>query len=201
MYLRPAFTVTDLDRIEALIRANPFAVIVTTHRGFPEASHLPFTVERTAETLTLYGHFAAPNLQCPAIDAGAEALVIFSGPHAYITPGWYAAQPAVPTWDFAAAHLSGRLEPVDEDPAITEMLDDMAAQDPERFDIHALPEKYRAQMFKGIRGFKLIATKIEAQWKMSQNRSVEDRTRVIAALRDLGNHQVADLIAETLPQP
>jgi transcriptional regulator len=199
MYLRPAFTVTDLDRIEALIRANPFGVIVTTGRGFPEASHLPFTVERTGETLTVFGHFAAPNPQCDAI-GGGEALVIFSGPHAYITPGWYAAQPAVPTWDFAAAHLTGTLEPIDEDPGITEMLDDMAADDPKQFDVHALPDKYRAQMYKGIRAFRLTATKIEAQWKMSQNRSVEDRTRVIAALRELGNDAVADLIAETLPE-
>lgn len=199
MYLRPAFTVTDLDRIEALIRANPFGVLVTTSRGYPEASHIPFTVERTGDTLTVYGHFAKPNPQCEAI-AGGEALAIFSGPHAYITPGWYAAQPAVPTWDFAAAHLTGTLEPIEDDPGISEMLVDMAADDPKQFDLHALTDKYRTAMYAGIRAFRLVATKVEAQWKMSQNRSVEDRTRVIAALRELGNDPVADLIAETLPR-
>jgi transcriptional regulator len=198
MYLRPAFAVADLDRIEALIRANPFGVLVTTRDGVPEASHIPFTVERTGETLTVYGHFAKPNPQCAAIGAG-PALAIFSGPHAYIAPGWYAAQPSVPTWDFAAAHLTGTLEPIDDDPGITDMLVDMAKDDPKQFDIHALSDKYRTAMFHGIRAFRLVATKIEAQWKMSQNRSVEDRTRVIAALREQGNDPVADLIAETLP--
>lgn len=198
MYLRPAFAETDLDRIEALVRANPFGVLVTTARGFPEASHLPFTVARTGETLTLYGHFAAANPQCAAI-GGGPALAIVSGPHAYIAPGWYAAQPSVPTWDFAAAHLSGTLEAIEDDPGITAMLDDMAAEDPLRFDVKELPDRYRRQMYSGIRAFRLVASKIEAQWKMSQNRSVEDRSRVIAALRAAGNDAVADLIAETLP--
>ncbi len=198
MYLRPAFAVSDLDRIEALIRANPFGLLVTTRDGVPEASHIPFTVERTGDTLTIYGHFAKPNPQCAAI-AGGTALAIFSGPHAYIAPGWYAAQPSVPTWDFCAAHLSGVLEPVTEDPGIDSMLLDMASADPAGFDLLGLPEKYKAQMYAGIRAFRLVATKIEAQWKMSQNRSVEDRQRVIAALREQGNDAAADLIAETLP--
>ncbi len=198
MYLRPAFAVSDLDRIEALIRANPFGLLVTTRDGVPEASHIPFTVERTGDTLTIYGHFAKPNPQCAAI-AGGTALAIFSGPHAYIAPGWYAAQPSVPTWDFCAAHLSGVLEPVTEDPGIDSMLLDMASADPAGFDLLGLPEKYKAQMYAGIRAFRLVATKIEAQWKMSQNRSVEDRQRVIAALREQGNDAAADLVAETLP--
>jgi transcriptional regulator len=198
MYLRPAFAVDDLERIEALIRANPFGLLVTTQGGVAEASHIPFTVERTGETLTLYGHFARPNPQCAAI-AGGNALAIFSGPHAYIAPGWYAAQPSVPTWDFCAAHLSGVLEPVADDPGIDAMLLEMASADPAGFDLMALPGKYKAQMYAGIRAFRLVASKIEAQWKMSQNRSVEDRVRVIAALRGLGNDAAAELIAETLP--
>lgn len=199
MHLRPAFAETDLDRIVGLIEANPFGLLVTLRDGVPEASHIPFTLTRAGDVLTVFGHLAAGNAQCAAI-AGGTALVVFSGPHAYIAPGWYAAQPSVPTWDYAAVHLTGTLEPVVEDPGISSMLVDMAAADPAGFDLHGLPDKYRAAMYNGIRGFRMVATKVEAQWKMSQNRSVEDRTRVIAALRAQGNDPVADLIAETLPR-
>lgn len=197
MHLRQAFLETDLDRIANLIRVNPFGIIVTTQRGYAEASHIPFTLERVGEVLTVFGHFAKANPQCAAIDGGA-ALAIFSGPHAYIAPGWYATQPSVPTWDFAAVHLHGVLEPVSDDPGIGTMLDDMAADDPVGFRVGRLEERYRMAMYSGIRAFRMVATKVEAQWKMSQNRSIEDRTRVIAALRANGQDAVADLIADTL---
>lgn len=198
MHLRPAFAETDLDRIAALITAHPFGVIVTLRDGVQEASHIPFTLTRKGDRLRLSGHFARANAQCAAIEGGT-ALAIFSGPHAYIAPGWYKTQPSVPTWDFAAVHITGTLSPVEADAEISGMLTDMARDDPAGFDVHALTDQYRTAMYKGIRGFHLHPTKIEAQWKMSQNRSVEDRQSVIAALRGQGQDDVADLIAETLP--
>jgi transcriptional regulator len=196
MYLRPAFTETDLDRIAALIAAHPFGLLVTTsaERGM-EASHVPFLVSRDGDALVLEAHLGSANLQCDQIEGGA-ALAIFSGPHAYISPSWYRTQPAVPTWDYAAAHIHGHLEAV---PDSTDMLHEMAADDPGHFDIHAMPEKYRAQMLAGIRGFRLRSERIEAQWKMSQNRSIADRQGVIAALRGQGEDDVAALVEATLP--
>ncbi len=195
MYLRPAFVETDLDRIEALIRAHPFGLLVTRTAAGMEASHLPFALKREGDTLTLLGHLAAPNPQCAAF-AGGQALAIFSGPHAYVSPSWYKTQPAVPTWDYAAVHIHGTLVP-EEEPV--EMLDIMAEHDPGRFDVRDLPETYRTMMFKGIRSFTLKAEKIEAQWKMSQNRSIEDRRSVIDALRATGMNDVAAEIEATLP--
>jgi transcriptional regulator len=197
MYLRPAFTETDLDRIQALIAANPFGVLVThSDRGL-DASHLPFTVTRDGEALVLEAHFAAANPQCA--DLGGTALAIFAGPHAYISPGWYRTQPAVPTWDYAAAHIHGVLEPVTAREPMTTMLHDLSRDDPNHFDMDTLPEKFRDAMMGGIRAFRLRSTRIEAQWKMSQNRSAADREGVIAALREGGQDAVADLIASTLP--
>ncbi len=196
MYLRPAFVETDLDRIEALIRAHNFGLLVTRTDSGMDASHLPIAVWREGDGLMLRGHLAAANPQCAAF-AGGEALLIFSGPHAYISPSWYKTQPAVPTWDYAAVHVHGILEPEhDHEP----MLDQMAEHDPGRFDVRDLADKYREMMYKGIRSFRVRSTRIEAQWKMSQNRSIEDRLAVIDALRADGNEAVAQEIEATLPR-
>lgn len=195
MYLRPAFVQTDIDWIEALIRANPFGLLVTHGPDGMDASHLPFVVTRDGDSLVLTGHLARPNAQSALFDGG-QALAIFSGPHAYIAPSWYKTQPSVPTWDYAAVHVHGVLEPVS-DPV--EMLDQLAAEDPGRFDVRNLPERYREAMFAGIRSFRLPALRIEAQSKMSQNRSIDDRRGVIAGLRDQGLHDVAQAVEATIP--
>ncbi len=197
MHLRPVFAEHDPARIAGLIRAHPFGLLVTQRDGAMEGSHVPFVVEEGPD-LVLAAHLAAANPQAAALDGGT-ALAVFSGPHAYIAPSWYRTQPAVPTWDYAAVHVHGRLEAVDGPAAASAILHALAGDDPGRFDIAALEERYRAQMLKGIRAFRLHPTRIEAQWKMSQNRSAEDREAVIAALRGQGEHAVAELIAATLP--
>ena len=198
MYLRPAFAATDLDRIMPVIVENPFGLLVTRTESGMEASHIPFLVERDGETLVLTGHLGRPNAQCAAFEGG-NALAIFSGPHGYIAPGWYEAQPAVPTWDYVAVHVHGVLEPVDDAPATTAILRDLALHDPLGFQVDALPADYLAGMLRGIRAFRLRATKIEAQWKLSQNRSVKDREQVVAGLRGQQQNAIADLVAATLP--
>ena len=199
MHLRPVFAEQDLGRIAALVAANPFGLLVTTGAGGMEASHLPFVVAQEGDGLLLSGHVAAGNRQAAAFDGGA-ALAIFSGPHAYIAPGWYRTQPAVPTWDYAAVHVHGVLERADGTEETAAMLRALGRDDPAGFDLDALDPAYRAQMFKGIRSFRLRSARIEAQWKMSQNRSADDRRSVIAALRGQGNDGCADLIEATLPR-
>jgi transcriptional regulator len=127
---------------------------------------------------------------------------VFTGPHAYIAPGWYHTQPAVPTWDYCAVHVHGTLALLTEEAEIHANLRSLAEHDPGGFDLDAMPEMFRRKMVAGTRGFTLTPTKIEAQWKMSQNRSQADRHSVIAALRGQGDAlsvQVADLIACTMP--
>lgn len=197
MYLRPAFAVTDLDRIAGLIAAHPFGVLVTGDEGTMAASHIPFVVTREGDDLVLTGHLGRANAQCAQI-AGGRALAIFSGPHAYIAPGWYATQPAVPTWDYAAVHVHGVLEPVEEAAPMRAMMRDLAAHDPLGFEFDTLDPGYREGMMRGVCGFRLVGQRIEAQWKMSQNRSAADRAGVVAGLRAQGSHDVADIIQGTL---
>ncbi len=198
MLSRPAFAQPDPARIAALIADHPFGVLVTHGPDGMDASHLPFVL-RSADPPVVEGHLAAANQQCTAIAARTEALAIFSGPHAYIAPGWYAAQPAVPTWDYCAVHLHGRLEPLTDQVGMVAMLDELASDDPGRFAFGHLPETYGAKMMQGIRAFRLVALRVEAQWKLSQNRSARDREGVIRALRGRGQDDIADLIAATLP--
>jgi transcriptional regulator len=198
MYLRPAFTENDIGKIIALIEDNPFGLLVTHGADGMAASHVPFLVDRAGDSLILSAHFGAPNAQCADLDGG-QALAIFSGPHAYISPGWYKTQPAVPTWDYVAVHVHGTLQAVTDLEETSAILRALAVHDPERFELDALPDKFRATMIAGIRAFRLPAQRIEAQWKMSQNRSPTDRERVAAALRAQGNDAVADLIEATLP--
>jgi transcriptional regulator len=197
MYLRPVFTEHDPEKIAGLIRGFPFGVLVTQRDGGMEGSHVPFVVE-DGPGLVLAAHLGAANPQVGALDGGT-GLAIFSGPHAYIAPAWYRTQPAVPTWDYAAVHVHGRLERIDDDAGALVVLRALAASDPGGFDVDALEARYRAQMLKGIKAFRLHPTRIEAQWKMSQNRSAEDREGVIAGLRGQGEQAVAELIAATLP--
>ncbi len=198
MYLRPVFTETEPERIDALIRAHSFGLLVTHGDAGSEATHLPFVLSRDGGELLLEAHLAAANPQCAAL-AGGAALAVFSGPHAYISPRWYEAQPSVPTWDYVAVHVHGVLQPVTAADDMRAMLDRLAEADPVGYATADQSDSYIAGMLRGIQAFRLRATRVQAQWKMSQNRSAEDRIRVAAALRGRGEDAVADLIAATLP--
>lgn len=200
MYLRPAFAETDSARIRSLIRAHHFGLLVTHGPRGSEASHIPFTLAEDGDGFTLMGHLAAANPQCDALSG--PALAVFSGPHAYVSPGWYSVQPAVPTWDYAAVHVQGRLEPLADPAEVMAGLQDLSAADPGGFRVDAMPPVFRDRMLAGIRAFRLVPERVEAQWKMSQNRAVADRLGVAAALRAQGEAmavEVASLIEGTLP--
>ena len=202
MYLRPVFLQSDPAEIAALIRANPFAQLVSAGPRGLEASHLPLSYHAGADGFELSGHFAAANPQCDAIGGGLEVLAVFAGPHAYISPGWYETQPAVPTWDYAAVHVYGRLTPVTDAAGIAADVTATAATDPAGFDVMALTPEYRARMFAGIRAFRLHPARVQTQWKLSQNRSAADRRSVMSALRQGGDAmagQVAAMIGQTMP--
>ena len=201
MYLRPVFTETDDERIHGLIEANPFGVLITHSARGLEASHIPFLLTRVAGGFVLSGHLAAANAQCALLDGG-EALAVFGGPHAYIAPSWYETQPAVPTWDYAAVHVAGTLHPVTDRANMARDLQGLAADDPGGFSVGAMAPSYRNTMMDGIRAFTLVPTTVQAQWKMSQNRSQQDRVQVAEALRNQGeasSAEVATLIEATLP--
>ena len=183
-----------------IMQAHSWALLTTTAEdGAPLTTHLSLLWQEAGGPHgSLVGHVARANPHWKLFARPAESLALFWGPHAYVSSSWYATQPAVPTWDYAAVHIHGVLEAVDDAETLYGMLRQLSAHDA-TFDVDALDPAYRAGMVRGIRGFRLRSQRIEAQWKMSQNRSAADRQGVVAGLRAHNEHATADLIAATLP--
>jgi transcriptional regulator len=133
---------------------------------------------------------------------GREALAIFQGPHAYVSPTWYATQPSVPTWNYAVVHAYGTAEAIADPAAMNDLLDRLtrtyeAGREP-AWRLAEQPERYIAGMQRGIGAFAIAVTRLEAKFKLSQNRNEEDRRLVVAALdaADPASADVARLMRE-----
>lgn len=191
MYIPKAFRVEDRATLIAFMRAHNFATVVTTGTAGLAATSVPLTIHDDGATLRLVGHLAKANPQAQDLD-GSDGLVLFAGPHAYVSPGWYEAHESVPTWNYMAVHVYGRLRAyrVDDAPAeIERALSGLIAQHEPGYQAHweALSERYRDGLRRGIVGFALMAERIEGKFKLSQNRSAADQASVAAALNDSDN--------------
>jgi transcriptional regulator len=181
------------------MRAYAFATIITEVEGSPFATHLPFLLDpRRGVVGTLRAHMARPNPQWRGFNGGREALVMFHGPHAYISPSWYEVQPAVPTWNYAVVHAYGVPRCVEE-----AVLREILLATVETFEAPgaslSIPEEYFDKMAIGVVGFEMEITRLEGKLKLSQNRSESDRARVIEALgesRHETEREVARLMEE-----
>ena len=111
MYIPKHFSENDTEKLAALIDENAFGILVTVAEGRPSATHIPFLYERDANALL--GHVARANPQWQDFSNGADVMVLFQGPHAYISPSWYLA-PGVPTWNYAVAHVYGSAQAIDD---------------------------------------------------------------------------------------
>lgn len=207
MYIPPAFAETDRSALHAFIDAHPFALLTTADPagGPPLVTALPLIVAPTeGEQGTLYGHLAKPNPHGAALFA-APSRVVFQGADAYISPSWYPTKKqhgkAVPTWNYQLVDVTGTAEPIS-DPAamhalVTRLTDRFERDRADRWQVTDAPESYIAAMLKGITAFKLPITTLAGKWKLSQNRSAEDRQGVIDGLRADG----AEALAAVTPVP
>jgi len=169
--------------IEAM-RAYSFAVLFgpvddTIAEAPHRATHLPLVVKDEGSHGALEGHFAKANPHWQAL-AGRETLVIFPGPHSYVSPSLYAEQLSVPTWNYIAVHAHGKLQLVEEDKGKEALLVNLIqANEPAYAEQwRNLPEGYRRTMLAGIVGFRIPIARIEGKFKVSQNRPEADRTAV-----------------------
>jgi len=204
MHLPTAFVESDLTALDRLIAADSFVSLITVVDGTPMVTHLPVLYRRDGDRVELRGHWARPNPQ--ARHAG-PAMAIVHGPHAYISPSWYLdkeAQARVPTWNYAVAHLDGRLESFDDENSLAALVGQLSRQhetavggdwrfDPER-------EDQRSQL-RGIIGFRFVADRITLNFKFNQNHPTANRVAVADRLDTLGNDRnraVAALMRERL---
>lgn len=187
MYIPQAFRVTDHQLLYDFIESHSFATLVSTMEGKPFATHLPLLLDRTRSAHgALLGHVARANPQWHAFDGRQEALAIFQGPHAYVSPSWYASSPAVPTWNYTAVHVYGVPQVIDDDQAFSGLLDQLIAfyeaGMPKPWP-GQLPTDFRTNLMKGIVGFVMDIERVEGKFKLSQNRSREDQRQVVEHLR------------------
>jgi transcriptional regulator len=186
MYLPKSFQIEDLAELHAFMRAYSFASLVTQHQGAPFASHLPFLLDaERGPHGTLLAHMARANPQWRDFAGGGEALVIFQGPHAYISPSWYETHPSVPTWNYAVVHAYGMPQVVEDLATLRHMLetlvDSLEAAFAQRWGMN-LPHDYLDKMMRAVVGFEIEITRLEGKLKLSQNRSEHDQNQVAEAL-------------------
>ena len=150
--------------------------------GSASATHLPLVIKDEGEHGLIEGHFAKANPHWRAL-AGHETLVVFQGPHSYVSPTLYTEDLSVPTWNYIAIHAHGTLSLVEDDPGKEALLADLIAANEPAFLEHwrALPEGFRRTMLAGIVGFRIPIARIEGKFKLSQNRKPEERRNVHAA--------------------
>jgi transcriptional regulator len=201
VYLPPHFTETRPEVLVAHIERHDFGLLVTNSGGLI-ASQIPFLVEWRGSDLVLQGHLARPNPQVAALGEG-EALAIFAGPHAYISPGWYEAGPAVPTWNYATVHAYGAARAIEDADWLRTLLRRLSgrheAREAKPWRMDDLPAPYVGSMLNGIVGVEIAVSRLEGKFKLSQNRPEGDRPLIIAALDARGEQDsagVADLMRD-----
>jgi transcriptional regulator len=194
MYMPAHFKMEEVAEVHALMRAQPFAILITQGADGLTATHLPtvLKVDEASPLGRIECHLARPNPQWKTFAAEAEALMIFQGAEAYIRPGWYPSKTehgkAVPTWNYAAVHAYGPLR-VMNDKAwllahVGELSDQQEAPYAAPWSVADAPEGYLEVMARGIVGLTLEIARLEGKMKMSQNRDVRDRNGVVQGLGD-----------------
>jgi transcriptional regulator len=203
MYTPASFKLSDADELRRFMRKHSFAMLVTQGKSGMTVSHLPLLFDPDAGPHgTLLGHMARANPQWRDIEG--EALAIFAGPHAYISPTWYESPGTVPTWNYMAVHAYGALQLVEDREGLHEILTrtvsvyERRMPEPWSYDV-ADPDI--DNMLRAIVGFRIEVTRLDGKAKLNQNHPEERRRKVIRALEaqtDEDSQAIAKLMAATL---
>lgn len=196
LYVPPHFGIDDPDTLHRFIERHAFATLVSSGASGLHVSHIPFVVDRDARGVRLLGHVARANAHWQALEGADHVTAIFQGPHAYISPSWYAHHPSVPTWNYAVVHAHGKARLMDE-AQLHELLMRLSATyeagNPKPWKMSELPADYVDTMLKAIVGFEIEVERLEGKFKLSQNRPAEI-PRVIAELEARGEPGLAALM-------
>ena len=206
MYVPSHFAEQRLDVLHQLMHDHPLGTLVTLAPDGLDACHLPFEIappSAAAPHGTLRAHIARNNPLWRNASAALDALVVFQGPQAYITPSWYAEKAVsgkvVPTYDYATVHAYGPLRIIDDAAWLHALLERLSrrheASRAQPWQLADAPPDYIEKMLAAIIGIEIPLTRVIGSWKASQNRSQADRATIAAGLRAAGAAAMADLVA------
>ena len=205
MYVPRHFAETDTAVLHRLIRAHPLGAVVTLAGGELVANHIPLLLHDDGSPFgTLAGHVARGNSMWKTSDPAFEALVIFQGVERYVSPSWYPSKETdprtVPTWNYVVVHAHGPLRIIDDAGwlrrHVAELTDRHEADRPSPWKVDDAPADYVEKLVGGIVGIEIPISRLTGKWKVSQNRSAEDRDGVVRGLREQGDTSSAAMAAE-----
>jgi transcriptional regulator len=209
VYLPDLFRVDDVAQMHALMRARPFAALVSAGALGLYASHLPTVLKHEGPCGLIECHLARANPHCKELAEVGEALMIFQGAEGYITPNWYPSKAqtgkVVPTWNYAVVHAYGRLEVMNDAQWLRRHVSELTAQqekgESKPWAVTDAPKTFVDAMLRGIVGFRFAIARLEGKWKMSQNREMQDRVGVVKGLgarRNGDDLEIADYVASQI---
>jgi transcriptional regulator len=203
MYRPDHFRVDDIAQMHALMRARPLAALVSAGGAGLYATHLPTVLKGEGEFGAIECHLARANPHWKDLAEGGEALMIFQGAEAYVTPNWYASKAetgkVVPTWNYAAVHAYGRPQVMQDKDWLLRHVGELATQqeagEPKPWAVTDAPDSFIDVMLRGIVGFRFDIARLEGKWKMSQNREMRDRVTTADGLERRGQNEDAQVAA------
>lgn len=204
MYIPEYHRIEDRAESLAFMQANPFAILISAANDGPFATHIPVVVRQVAGQVVLRAHVAKSNPHWKLMEDGQQqdSLVVFHGPHAYISPKLYENRESVPTWNYAAVHMYGRGKILNAESDIRQLLLDLVSQFDSSYQEQwlSLRPEYQTRMLSYIVAFEIAATRIETKFKLSQNRTKADQENVIQALGRSADSAVSGIAALMLQQ-
>jgi len=203
MYISKLYREEDREKILEFLRQNEFATLVTFDGEKPAASHLLMEIVEDGENLFINGHMSKVNPLWKTFEKNPEVLVIFQGPHTYISPTWYN-HVNVPTWNYQAVHVYGSPRIVSEHAEAYNLLKKLIVRHEaaSHYRLETLPQDFVEKEMRGIVAFQIKVTRIEANYKLSQNRNDEDYHNIVSQLEERNDemsHGVADAMKEKRP--
>jgi transcriptional regulator len=210
LYNPPAFKVEDLEQIHAHIDQTGLAMLITNGPQGPIVSHVPLLLDRAkGSNGTLIGHMARANPHWQSGDLRLDAVAVFPGPDAYISPSWYASKRehgrVVPTWNYAVVHARGSLEVFEDAERLHEVVSRLTDYHekglPAPWAVSDAPDKFIEAQLRGIVGFELAISHLEGKHKVSQNRTPEDRQGVVKGLAGQGDAAMQNLVQAAIDKP
>jgi transcriptional regulator len=197
LYIPEFNRIEDRARTLAFLRTNPLATLISTTETGPFATHIPILAHEADGQLHLRGHIAKANPHWKFMAQDQESLVIFSGPHAYISPSLYEIRESVPTWNYAAVHAYGKGAVFADEAQLKDLLLEITT----RFDAgyveqwKSFSDQYRSRMMQHIVGFEIVASRVETKFKLSQNRTKPEQENIIRSLASSSDSAEAGVAA------